>query len=448
MKKIVFFFGAGVEGKGNFNIRTGYEYLKSSLYASDALQGFDKALASFFDGKKFFNDKFEYRKNTLDVSSFVLKNFIIQKAASVLEFYQKYNDIILVLLEDEDIRHVCDVLGVSDIPKHKAAKSIDEDIKDIKVEFKRIITDKEYKHSMIENSILQDLFERTDTDGIGFDLNIGIAGSLDSYFHTIIDPYKYSVVRFSKIFNYYWACYFSILRDVIVFLTEHGQKAFGKYLTAEKELNYLLVLRNIEQLTKKLYSIDICALAPKGTYYQIIHQKLEEHQKEIQCVGAITTNYYRFCEIVSPNTIYLNGQLKCFEYPELLEVMDMQQESRYEDKILFPFIFGQSLVKPIVNAIQTEEFHRLHELLNGKNGADVLVVMGFNINEDDNHINAFLHDYVKKGKKLIIVSDTEHFDVTRKLRCAESEVSVCNVAYGDNEEVVKEMFNKIMENSE
>ena len=64
---------------------------------------------------------------------------------------------------------------------------------------------------------MKDLFERTDTDGISFDLNIGVAGSLDSYFHTIIDPYKYSVVRFSKIFNYYWACYFAILQDVLVF---------------------------------------------------------------------------------------------------------------------------------------------------------------------------------------------------------------------------------------
>ena len=51
MKKVVFFFGAGAEGTGNFNIRTGYDYLKSSLYASDALFGFNKALASFFEGK-------------------------------------------------------------------------------------------------------------------------------------------------------------------------------------------------------------------------------------------------------------------------------------------------------------------------------------------------------------------------------------------------------------
>lgn len=447
MKKIVFFFGAGTEGRGNFNIRTGYDYLKSSLYASEALEGFDKALAAFFNGNKYYNDKFAYRKNTLDVSSFVLKNFIIQKASTVSEFYQKHNDVILVILDDEDIRHVCDVLHIDDVQKHKMAKSISEDIDDIKKEFKRIITDKEYKYSAIRNPILKDLFEQVDQDQIDFDLNVGIAGSLDSYFHTIIDPYKYSVVRFSKIFNYYWACYFTILHDVILFLIEQGQKEFEKYLTVEKELNYLMVLQNIEQITKKLYNIDICTLAPKNTYYQIIRQRLEADKSEVQCIGTITTNYYRFCEIVSSNTIYLNGQLKCFEYPELLEVVDMNQRSGQKDKLLFPFIFGQSLVKPIVNSIQTEEFHRLYELLNGKDGADILVVLGFNINEDDNHINAFLHDYVKKGKKLIIITDDEHFDVERKLKCSKSEVVICKVNYGNNEEVINEIFNEITNSS-
>ena len=31
-KKVAFFFGAGAEGKGNFDIISGYEYLKQSLY--------------------------------------------------------------------------------------------------------------------------------------------------------------------------------------------------------------------------------------------------------------------------------------------------------------------------------------------------------------------------------------------------------------------------------
>ena len=442
MKKLAFFFGAGAEGKGNFNIRTGYDYLKSSLYASDALKGFDKALSTFLDGKSFFGDRFTYRKNTLDVSSFVLKNFIIQKALHDNLFFSEYQELIVTIMSDEDLRHVCDVIGINEPPKHKS--STGDEVKRIKEEFKEILTGKKEKYSDIENDILREIFEQSDKDSINFDLNIGIAGSLDSYFHTIIDPYKYSVVRFSKIFNYYWACYFAILQDVLVFLSEHGCDEYERYLTDGKKLNYLVVLQNIEQLTRELYKLDVRTLAPENTYYQIIHQTLEKYKSEIQCVGAITTNYYRFCEIVSPNPIYLNGQLKCFEYPELLEVVDLAENSGKNDKLLFPFIFGQSLVKPIVNAIQTEEFHRLNELLND---TDILVVMGFNINEDDNHINAFLHNYVKKGKKLIIVSADEHFDAAKRLKCSDSEVRVCKVTYGDNGEVVRKMFDVIMDSS-
>ena len=33
-KQIAFFFGAGVEGRGNFGIETGFDYLQKSLFAS------------------------------------------------------------------------------------------------------------------------------------------------------------------------------------------------------------------------------------------------------------------------------------------------------------------------------------------------------------------------------------------------------------------------------
>lgn len=445
MKKIAFLFGAGAEGKGNFNIRTGYDYLKSSLFAANTPEGFNNALSSFFGQKVYFNGKYVYRKDTLDASSFVLKNFVIQKASHDEQFYINHKNFILSLLSDEDIRHVCDVLDIADVPKHISAE---EDIlkakKKIKDELKMILTDSSYKYSKITSPLLKELFKNCD-DNIDLDINIGISGSLDSYFHTIIDPYKYSVIRFSKIFNYYWACYFTIVHDVVSFLAEHGKEEFEKYLTPDKNLNYPLILNNIEQFTKELYCIDIKPIAPPNTYYRLIGQKLEDYQKELRCVGVITTNYYRFCEVVSPNTIYLNGQLKFFEYPEMLEVMDITTEGKHEENtILFPFIFGQSLVKPIVSSVQTEEFHRLHELLTGKNGADILVVLGYNVNEDDNHINAFLHDYIKKGKKLIIVSGDDSFNATRKLKCREPDVSVCKVSYGNNEEVVENIFNEIM----
>lgn len=443
MKKVAFFFGAGVEGKDNFEIKTGYEYLKSSLFVKETLKGFNYALASFFGQNKYFNNTFSYRKDIYDATTYVLKNFTLQKASYDLMFFQKHKNTILAILYDEDIRYVCKIHGFEDVPRH--ISNGDDDLENIKIEFKKVITCKAKKYSMIRNLFLKDLFKSNSADEIEFDLNVGIGGSFDSYFHTIIDPYKYGVIKFSKVFNYYWGCYFSILHDVVKFLVKHGQQNFEKYLTDEMKLNYLFVLQNIELLTKELYSVHVDAIVPENAYYKIIKLKLSEYENQVECMGVITTNYYRFCETVSPNTIYLNGQLKWFEYPELIEIKDLSKEKGYDNKLVFPFIFGQSLVKPIVNPIQTEEFHRLHELLNSENNVDILVILGFNINEDDNHINSFLHDYVKKGKKLIVVSDADNNNVSKKLRCLESEVYVCKVDYKEgNKAIVNKIFEAIL----
>lgn len=167
---------------------------------------------------------------------------------------------------------------------------------------------------------------------------------------------------------------------------------------------------------------------------------IRKKNENIECVGTITTNYYSFCSKISNNTVYLNGQLKLFECPELLEVVDVSKDNIDDHVFRFPFLFGQSLVKPIIHLQQIEEFHRFNKILND---TDILVVFGFNINEDDNHINAFLHDFVKH-KKILIVTDqkSEQFQAERKLKCSE-HIEYCEVEYGNNSNVVEKIFDKI-----
>ena len=54
--KVAFFFGAGVEGKGNFDIESGYDYLKRSLFASTFSPQMLDALAQKFHSKDFLTD--------------------------------------------------------------------------------------------------------------------------------------------------------------------------------------------------------------------------------------------------------------------------------------------------------------------------------------------------------------------------------------------------------
>ncbi len=122
-KKIAFLFGAGAECKDNFNLCSGLEYLKLTLYADKSLKGFDDALSNYFT-MKYFNSNFSYKKSTLDVTTFLLKNFIIHKSTHDELFFYKHIEKIRKILNDDELRQICDTLGRNDnIPKHIPAST-------------------------------------------------------------------------------------------------------------------------------------------------------------------------------------------------------------------------------------------------------------------------------------------------------------------------------------
>lgn len=127
--------------------------------------------------------------------------------------------------------------------------------------------------------------------------------------------------------------------------------------------------------------------------------------------------------------------MSLFEFPELLEVRDFSEQKENTASplspkhIFFPFIFGQSYLKPVVDKRQTEKFHKFGKILDG---SDILVVLGYNINEDDNHVNAFIHGYLKdKGKRLVVVTDNEDEKTIRKKLKAEGLLGEVKIAKAD-----------------
>lgn len=435
-KKVVFMFGAGAESKGNFNIKMGFDFLKYSLFPSDSLKN---ALQSYFKNKEYFENTYKYTSNKVDLTDSLLKNLLVQKASTDRNFFEKHEKDILFLLSKDQIKHICNELSVDDLfdKKHKTddTKKI---AKEIAQEFKRVIKEN-VKYCDIKYNILKELFFERADGGVGYDCNISISGLLDGYFHTIINPQKYSKIRFSKIFNFYWYCYFTVLEDILNWLCISGSNEFDIYYKKDNEreiLDYLKVIENIHEITNKLYDVNVEDFIPENSYYSLIKNKLTENVDKVFCEGVITTNYFKFCEIISENTIYLNGQLKYFEYPECLEVEDLSNTYTKKEKLIFPFIFGQSLVKPIVSHIQIEEFLKMKKLLDDSN---MLIILGFNINEDDNHINAYLHDYVKY-KPIIIVTDRENYDAEERLKYKGKNIHICKVRYDNNENVVNQVF--------
>ena len=442
--KVAFFFGAGAEGTGNFGIASGYDYLKSSLLASEYHSGMTDALKTYFQRNKYFKD-YTYRADGFRKSS-LLKNFLIQKSITNRTFFEKHIRDLSLLLSQDDFDFINKELETS-IGRIREENDNQKD-KLLNI-FDQIITGKTRYYSDISEPLFKNLFSEKN-NFISFDMNAGLLGTLDSYFHTIINPSKYGAIYFSRLFNYYWACYFTILKSTLEYLLNNGNNNVQIYFNSDGSLNYIKVLNDLKNVTKWLYD-GALSMPVDGTYYGYIKKLLSEHSQYIECRGVATTNYYRWASCITNDIVYLNGQLNLFEYPELLEVVTSPKDLADKKHIFFPFMFGQSLTKPIVHSHQIKTYNKFYNMLEETN---VLVVLGYNINEDDNHINSFLHEFVTKGGRLIVVTNSLKCDAFKRLKCSQDKIEICLVEYQEtddiiqlhknNKNIIKKVFDQIL----
>lgn len=472
-KKIVFLFGAGAEGAGNYGMPTGIEYTKQVMRANEALQGYKESLKQYFkcgERSSYFNNTYSYRQDSLDGTEKIMRRLLIKMSCNKTCYVERHREILSVILSEDDISEINDYWrddkSFTNLERTPDKKSKNEYIRLfnglLNDDFKIDENNKDLKYKqIIELFNLQD-----DQDNEEEDKNtkyaIGTAGIMDGYFHTIVDPHKYGPVKFSKVFNYYWACYFVLIKKVLLFISKNPEPEsidIDKYLEIsekEKKLIYSKVLQDIQEVTQRIYEAKIPV---DNTYYDLIREKLDENADDMECEGVLTTNYYKFCERVccdKDKIAYLNGELRYFEYPELLEIYDFTDKNHSdqytEKRLFFPFLFGTSYVKPIVDDIQIQAFSKMKHMLKETN---VLVILGFNINEDDNHINSYLHNYIKEpDKQLIWISDKDDEvrmkDLCSKLRLYGSyEDRIKLISYNStsgiktNKEVVDEIFRYI-----
>lgn len=396
-KRVSFFFGAGAER--DFNMPTGDSYLKSTimLEEKDKRAGFLDALSNFFNQEyyKSLNEKnYKYYKYILDNAT--LKNHLINN-------YKYYG-----------------------IPE----KLINE-LKEKKRSLAEIFSEERFK-----------------------EYGSFVAGILDSYFHTIVNPVKLGPHRFSKVFNYYWSCYFAIIEGIFKNLKSNIER-FSSYY--DNIIKYGSILEDIVNFTKLLYTLDNIDFANDNSYYHLLVDKLEKIDN-FSCSGVITTNYFNFAErefkSICDNFSYPNGKLCYFEFPEFLEVKDVlknnQNDKFTNERLFFPFIFGRSYTKPIVHDLQIKEFKKLKEILDD---SDYLVILGYNINEDDMHINSYLHYFIN-AKPIIVVTDNKPEDIEgairSRLRCPNNKnknnLKICSVDYRNKQQVVKAIFDIICPN--
>ena len=213
-------------------------------------------------------------------------------------------------------------------------------------------------------------------------------GVLERLFHTVINPCKYGENKFWKVFNFYWFAYFTVLDPLVSRCTR-----FESFMEHNRNTDsYSLILDNLECFTKALYEEPWSYTFKEHLYY---NQDYFNETNKYRVAGILTTNYTPLVNItgISNNKIsYLNGRMNQFEYPYELVIKDFTKDSREFSDFYFPFVMAQSALKPIIAPQQIKEYRLASDILNE---SDVLVIIGYNINEDDNHINSFIVDFLR-----------------------------------------------------
>lgn len=231
-------------------------------------------------------------------------------------------------------------------------------------------------------------------------------GLIDEYFHTIISPKALGPHKFWALITCYWRAYLTLASAILPYMDL--QEIMSDPLLAYHEM-----------------AEYASAYTDCTNYYAEVRKKTPGRD-----INIITTNYTPFCEKISglgdDKIAQVHGSFKWFERPDTLEVIDITSEtddiSRF-DGYYFPFIFLQSGTKPIIHSSEIKEWGKAVSFLEN---SDRLIIVGYRINCDDNHLNGMLREYVLLGKELIYlcIDNTTKEDILKRLRIYENKDNV------------------------
>lgn len=142
------------------------------------------------------------------------------------------------------------------------------------------------------------------------------------------------------------------------------------------------------------------------TYYSIINNYTDKFSIQI-----INTNYTEIAEKVTKvkDISYIHGKLELFENIKTKEIKKINEFDK--EDVIFPYIMIQSGVKPIFSDVQIEEWHKAISALDV---ADYVVIIGYGINTDDEHILNILRKKCKdKVTIFMIYSDNDKYEDER-----------------------------------
>ena len=243
-------------------------------------------------------------------------------------------------------------------------------------------------------------------------------GTVEKDFSSIIDPQKAGKNCFWRLINYFWSAFFSIVFPILNLSSKY--RSYMKDKNCEKKYKY--ILDNLNEVIGYIYSEEYFKEEISKNYSDNYYCKLSE---VFPNSNAVTTNYTPFVKFYYQSPIYLAGKLSQFEIPNELRVVDLSSGDTYADiadKMIFPFMLTQAPIKPIIDKLQLTEYSNFMRALDE---TKTLVIVGYGINENDNHINALIRDYLVKNNdnRLVFVKhNKDDRKATEKLRISEPAI--------------------------
>ena len=459
-KKIGFFFGAGAERC--YRLPSGADYVHDTLCTRK--EELYKALKKFYSGRVlegyakdyqaeflFYSNRHAYRRMIemsvqsaldLDLDADGTREKIIgyclgvngshgsedehgrQREIAEDAYNRFHNNNTSSSLNEDFIKQIVKVLYMLSLSDDLGKKLVGN-IKDFKSKNKYLKSKlyhrlfkgiKREKNTFEEDLVSFKLYDELSEDDKNFIAsfvrnNLKYYGVIEQDFSTIINPQKAGPVKFWRLVNYFWSAFFSILKPMIKLSSKYRHLVDDENLNYEDLLNTsvdgrLFLIEVLQHLASDDYLEECTNKVKKKSYYAVLKEESKKGNVPIDFV--LTTNYTPYVKTLgledkkNNKYCYLAGSVFQFEFPYELRTIDVRDnagEIKSSD-LVFPYIMTQAPVKPIIESRLIGEYSKA---INHLNGCDLLIILGYSLGENDNHINSLLREYITKPEKKMLI---------------------------------------------
>lgn len=161
---------------------------------------------------------------------------------------------------------------------------------------------------------------------------------------------------------------------------------------------FLFTVRNyIEDQCKE---VDV----RRNGYYDDVNYYIKEGAIQVKSIA--TTNYTNLIKkkIKETDKIhFLNGSTELWYDPYInrIEIKNPFDNKEKSEHFEVPLLFTQSGTKPMTSIYMSQEYVTVY---NDFYDADIICIVGFGFNTDDEHINGILRELINNGKRIFVVT--------------------------------------------